>query len=95
MDCILQTPLSTGFSKQEHWSGLPCPPLGDLIAQGLNLWLLHLTCTDRQVLYQYCHLGIPLYNFTPIECCAELLTHVLFVTPWTVARLAPLSVGIL
>ena len=25
-----QVPLSMGFSRQEHWSGLPCPPLGDL-----------------------------------------------------------------
>ena len=24
------TPLSMGFSRQEHWSGLPCPPPGDL-----------------------------------------------------------------
>ena len=24
------TPLSTGFSRQEYWSGLPCPPPGDL-----------------------------------------------------------------
>ena len=23
-----QAPLSTGFSRQEHWSGLPCPPPG-------------------------------------------------------------------
>ena len=23
-----QAPLSTGFSRQEPWSGLPCPPLG-------------------------------------------------------------------
>ena len=23
-------PLSTGFSRQEHWSELPCPPPGDL-----------------------------------------------------------------
>ena len=23
-------PLSMGFSKQEYWSGLPCPPPGDL-----------------------------------------------------------------
>ena len=22
-------PLSVGFSRQEHWSGLPCPPPGD------------------------------------------------------------------
>ena len=25
-----QAPLSMGFSKLEYWSGLPCPPLGDL-----------------------------------------------------------------
>ena len=25
-----QAPLSTGFSRQEYWSGLPCPPTGDL-----------------------------------------------------------------
>ena len=25
-----QAPLSTGFSRQEYWSGLPCPPPGDL-----------------------------------------------------------------
>ena len=23
-------PLSMGFSRQEYWSGLPCPPPGDL-----------------------------------------------------------------
>ena len=26
----LQTPLSLGFFRQEHWSGLPCPSPGDL-----------------------------------------------------------------
>ena len=25
-----QAPLSMGFYRQEYWSGLPCPPLGDL-----------------------------------------------------------------
>ena len=25
-----QTPLSMGFSRQEYWSGLPCPPSGHL-----------------------------------------------------------------
>ena len=27
---VHQTPLSMGFFRQEHWSGLPCPPPGDL-----------------------------------------------------------------
>ena len=26
----LQAPLSMGFSRQEYWGGLPCPPAGDL-----------------------------------------------------------------
>ena len=30
---------SMGFSRKEHWSGLPCPPPGDL-TQGLNLHVL-------------------------------------------------------
>ena len=25
-----QAPLFLGFSRQEYWSGLPCPPPGDL-----------------------------------------------------------------
>ena len=25
-----QAPLSLGFSRQDYWNGLPCPPLGDL-----------------------------------------------------------------
>ena len=28
-DCSLQAPLSKGFSRQEYWSGLLCPPPGD------------------------------------------------------------------
>ena len=38
----LQAPPSMGFSKQEYWSGLPCPSLGDLPDPGINLCLLHL-----------------------------------------------------
>ena len=29
-------PQSMGFSKQESWSGLPCPPLGDLPNVGIK-----------------------------------------------------------
>ena len=31
-----QAPLSTGFSRQEYWSGLPCPPPGDLLNPGMK-----------------------------------------------------------
>ena len=30
MDCSLPDSLSIEFSRQEYWSGLPFPPLGDL-----------------------------------------------------------------
>ena len=29
-------PLSMGFSRQEYWSGLPCPPPGDLPNSGIE-----------------------------------------------------------
>ena len=32
-----QAPLSVGFSRQEYWSGLPFPPLGDLLDPGIKL----------------------------------------------------------
>ena len=31
-----QAPLSTGFFWQEYWSGLPCPPPGDLPDPGIE-----------------------------------------------------------
>ena len=32
----LLAPLSMGFSRQEYWSGLPCPPPGDLPGPGME-----------------------------------------------------------
>ena len=32
-----QFPLSMGFFKQKYWSGLPCPPPGDLPDPGIEL----------------------------------------------------------
>ena len=33
---VHQAPLSMGLSWQEYWSGLPCPPLGDLPNPGIE-----------------------------------------------------------
>ena len=33
---VPQAPLSTGFSRQEYWSGLPCPPPGGLPDPGME-----------------------------------------------------------
>ena len=35
--CCLQAPLSMGFSRQAHWSELPCPPPGNLPDPGIEL----------------------------------------------------------
>ena len=42
-----QSPLSMGFSRQEYWNGLLCPPPGDLPNPGIE----PVFCIDRQVLY--------------------------------------------
>ena len=36
IDSSLQAPLSMGFSRQEYWSGLPCPPPGELPNPGIE-----------------------------------------------------------
>ena len=39
-----QAPLSMGFSRQEYWSGLPCPPPGDLLDTGVELASACVSC---------------------------------------------------
>ena len=53
------SPLTMGFSRQEYWSGLPCPPPGDLPDPGIEL-MSYVSCIDRWVLYftilyWFCH----------------------------------------
>ena len=50
IDCSHQAPLSIGFSRQEYWSGLPCPPPGDLPNTGIEP-KSHISCISRLVLY--------------------------------------------
>ena len=79
---VCQSPLSMGFSKQENWSGLPCPPSGNLPTQGLNLHHLR---------FLHCQAGSsPLVP--PVLSCSVMSDPA---TPWTVACQAPLSMGIL
>ena len=52
-----QVPLSMGFSRQEYWNGLPCPPPGDLPDPRFEPTPLYISCTGRWVLYHERHLG--------------------------------------
>ena len=45
-----QAPLSMGFSRQEYWSGLPCPPPGDLPDPGIEP-MSCISCTGKRILY--------------------------------------------
>ena len=44
-----QAPLFMGFSRQEYWSGLPCPPPGELPDLGIEP-KSHVSCTGKWVL---------------------------------------------
>ena len=69
------------FPRQEYWSRLPFPSPGDPLTQGSNPCLLH----HRWILYHWATWATKVVSH---------LSHVrLFVTLWTVACQAPLSVG--
>ena len=48
-----------GFSRQKYWSGLPCPPPGDLPSLGIEPVSLKVPYIGRQVLYAQGCLGSP------------------------------------
>ena len=52
-----QSPLSLGFSRQEYWSGLPCPPPEDLSDPGIKIVSLFVSCIWKRFLYQPLRLG--------------------------------------
>ena len=71
-------PLFMEFSRQDYWSGLPCPSPGDLPDPGIEPCLLH----HRQILYCLSHQ----VQFTSvIQLCLTLrLQHARFPCPsWT------------
>ena len=51
MDCSLTGSPSTGFSRQEYQSGLPCSPPGDLPHLGISV--SYVSCTGKQILLNY------------------------------------------
>ena len=50
-------PLSMGFSRQEYWSGLPCPPPGNLPHPDPGIKPMSPHC--RHILYHLSHQGNP------------------------------------
>ena len=58
-----QAPLSTGFPRQEYWSGSPFPPPEIFLIQGLNPHLLHLLHWQMDSL-PLSHWGSPLMAYS-------------------------------
>ena len=87
-----QTLLSMGFSRQEYWSGPPCPLPGDLLNSEIKPTSLTSICIGRQVLYQARTLewvAISFSNAWKGNVKVKSFSRVqLFKTPWTVATRA-------
>ena len=80
----LQAPLSTGFSRQEYCSGLPLPSPGDLPYTGIKpAPLLSPALAGRFFTTS------ATWEARSVSCSVMSDS----VTPWTVARQAPLSMG--
>ena len=80
-----QAPLSVGFSRQEHCSGWPCPPPGDLPHPGIEPaslmspaltggFFIMSTTFEAQAgcLYRFPKLGPPLFLSTSLPACPAL-----------------------
>ena len=83
-----QAPLFIEFCRQEYWSELPCPPPGDLPNPGIE----PVSLTQPALAGGFFTTSA---TWEAPKIVVLMLSHVqLFVTPWTVAHQAPLSMGI-
>ena len=56
-----QAPLSKGFSRQEYWSGLLCPPTGESFHPRDQTHISYVSCISRWVAYHQHYLGKPFH----------------------------------
>ena len=78
-----QAPLSMGFSRQEYWSGLPCPPAGDLPNPEIKPMASPASSAMQANSLPLSHPGSP----------SHFSQAWLFVTLWTWSTRASLSTG--
>ena len=86
-----QAPLSTGFSRQEYWSGLPFTPPGVLPDSGIEPTYPTAPAVQANSL-PLSHWGSPTHTHTHththVAVVQSLSCAQLFATSWTVARQA-------
>ena len=95
MDCSSLGSSVLGFSRQEYWSGLPCPPPGDLPGLGIEpvslmspeladgFFTTSATCEAHKAHTEFIYIT---YVCAPFLSCVHL-----FESLWTVAHKTPLS----
>ena len=93
MNCSSPGSSVHGFSRQEHWSGLPCPHPGESFRSRDRT---HTSCTAGGF-FTTEPLGKPYYLLCYAMLCYAMLSHFshvrLCVTPQTAAHQAPPSLG--
>ena len=71
-----QVPLSMGFSRQEYWSGLSCPPPGDLPDPGIEPMSLTFPCkAGRFFITSTTWEALILYIEDPKDTMRKIQTH--------------------
>ena len=76
-----------GLSRQEYWSGLPCPPPGDLPDPGIKPMSLRSPALAGRFFITSATWEA---HASGVPCCSAVSDSVM---PWTVARHAALSMG--
>ena len=77
------------FSGQEYWSGLPCPPPGDLPHPGIK----PMSLMSPALAVRFFTTSATWEACLSLLSSAQSLSHVqLFATPWIAARQASLSI---
>ena len=74
MNCSSPGSSDMGFSRQEYWSGLPCPAPGGIPIQGLNLCLVHLLHWQADSLLLV-SLGRLCQSFSKCESKSQIPSH--------------------
>ena len=74
MDLAHQVPLSIGFSRQEYWSGLAFPPLGDLPDPEIEP-MSHVSPAFRGILCPLSHQGHPIFWVPAFSSFGYILTQ--------------------
>ena len=89
--CIVahQAPPAMGLYRQEHWSWLPFPSPGDLLAQGSNLGLRSPAWAGRFFATSTAWEALLIFQFSSVQSLSRVR---LFATPWSAARQASLSI---